>query len=237
MANKDRGKWLKLFNDKFGYKPHSELRKRKEYIRKVSLHDALEIASESGSTFIIQVTFPFSARFPLNKQRFNAVAVFPQSVNYNKETLFELKEPILYKNKFYSIDKFISTCPYSPENDGGIFCRYEFSLPYFMLGPTEINSFRKLYLTPIKKKIVETNIYPDLTGKIKKPDSIAREFKKVLINKYLTLKKRKRVPIKTLQKELDFERNRRFPEDSEKAEKYMWSDQTIRRLIQPYIKK
>jgi hypothetical protein len=76
-------------------------------------------------------------------------------------------------------------------------------------------------------------------GKIRNisPDKkYSREF---VVRKFLGMKRKKPLPIRTLQALLDKEVSKRYPKDSDeaKADKLKVSDSTIRRWVKPFIKK
>jgi hypothetical protein len=240
MAKKDKKKWLELFYKRWDYKPTSVIQKKREYIRKIPLWSALEIASETGYPFLIQVIFPFESRFPTSKKSSDSVTIFPQTLYYDKRSLYEIDKPVLYEGIFYSLNSFIAKCPgISRQNAEGMFDTYVFSMPYFMLSPDETKSFRKLFLTPIKKQIIKTEVYPEVRGAakqilqklIKDRDAIIlkeakKEFKRTGRKKYIS--------IKAIQDKLyNYWKNRNFP-DEEKRKLFI-SKAIIRRTIQRYI--
>lgn len=70
----------------------------------------------------------------------------------------------------------------------------------------------------------------------RKVDSVRKMVKKYIIDEYKKLKKRKPLPIKILSRKLVDYVNTLFPNDEETAEKYYYSDATIRRIIQALFK-
>jgi hypothetical protein len=240
MAKKDKKKWLELFYKRWGYKPTSAIRKKREYIRKIPLWSALEIASETGHPFLIQVIFPFESRFPISKKSSDSVTIFPQALYYDKKSLYEIDKPVLYEGIFYALNSFIAKCPDNlMQNVQDMFDTYVFSLPYFMLSPDEIKCFRKMYLTPIKKQIVKTNIYPEGRGITKRKFKELIKDRDAIIMKeakkqYKKTGRKKYISIKTIQKKLDdYRRGKEFSDEEDK--KFIVTDATVRRTIQKYI--
>lgn len=168
MANKDRKAWLQLLHKRFNYELVSKIRKQSEYLRKVEFYEEIEIAGETGNQFLINIVFPFGKRFGTEAESSDSVTILPQTISYDKNSLLELAEPILYQNKFYSVNGFIDKCP-SICSDclESMFDVYIFSLSYFLMETDETNRFKKAFLTPIKKKITETHFWPDKRGAIK----------------------------------------------------------------------
>ena len=61
MAVKDKKAWLKLFHEKYGYKPKSKIKKLPGYSGIMDFDEALHIYSETEDPCLIQVVFPLSA--------------------------------------------------------------------------------------------------------------------------------------------------------------------------------
>jgi hypothetical protein len=198
----------------------------------------MEIAGEAEAEFLIQVIFPFEYRFPINKETTDSVVIFPQTIRYNKNSLYEIEEPILYDGMLYSLDDFISRCPILRlDEDQELFVRYVFSLPFFMLETNEVNDFKRLYLTPIKNKIVETGFYSDNRGKIKKRDPIRDERDKFIIEQYRKIPRKKRFPIAIIKRRLIQKAQKEFKDDERRFDTYDCTDITIRRVLERYTKK
>jgi len=237
MAEKDRAKWLKLFYTRLGYEPISALRKKNGYVRETYLTEALEKASDYNIPFLIQVVFPFKYRPPFSDKMSDSIAIFPQTVYDNKNNIYELNAPILYDGIFHSLDNFISKCPplvlYNAEDTFGA---YAFSLPYFMLSPEEVKKFSKVYLTPIKGKIVKTDFYPEGRGKNKKESAIRAERNKFIINEYKKYRKGNRLPIKKIEENL-IKKAQEFSDKLDIFNEYNCSRETIRRVLNKYNNK
>jgi len=239
MAQKDRKKWLKLFHSRWGYKSVTLLQKQKEYLRKVSFAEALEIASDAEAEFLIQVVFPFENRFPIKESKStDYVVIFPQAVYCGKNGIYEIDEPILYDGVFYSLDDFIAESPgiYLKDNEE-LFVRYVFSLPYFLLSSNEVKDFNKLFLTPIKAKIIKTGYYPEGRGTKKKPSPIRVERDKFIINEYKKARRKKPFPIAIIKQRMTQKAHKEFKDDTKSFEEYNCNDITIRRVLQRYTNK
>jgi len=93
------------------------------------------------------------------------------------------------------------------------------------------------YLRPIKDLLRSIGFLSEPRGKIKKVDKITKQLKAFLIKEYKTIKQKRPLPMIALQKRLTKEVNEMFPNDPKIAEKYYWSDATIRRTIKTCRKK
>jgi hypothetical protein len=238
MAKKDRKKWLKLFYSRWGYKPTSVIRKKPEYMKKIPLEEALMIASETDSHFLIQAIFPFEHSFPVNKESTDGVTIFPQVVYYNKNSLYETEEPILYDGVFYSLNDFIDKSPnISMNNANGTFGTYAFSLPFFMLSTDEVNHFRKLYLTPIRKEIVKAGIYPEARGTTRKKNRVRAERDRFIIKEYKKFRRKKPYPVSELKKKVEIKASELFSKNSKEYKQFCCKEQQIRRVLDRYTKK
>lgn len=237
MAERDRKKWLELFYNRLNYQPVERIRRLHKYNRKVDFYEVLDIADETNTDFLIRVIFPFENSFPVNAKPCDSIVVFPQILYYDKGNLFEIAKPILYNKIFYSLDDFIKKCPdIYLANAQSIFGLYSFSLSFLMLSMDEISDLRR-HLTSARSQIVKTGFYPESRGKNKRLDPTAEYLKRIIGNKYIALNSKKRIPIVTLKKTLIKNVDMLFPNDLEKAKKYNWTEETIRRVIKAKLKK
>jgi hypothetical protein len=159
-------------------------------------------------------------------------------VYYNKNSLYEIDEPVLYDGVFYSLDDFIAKSPAIALKDNQeLFVRYVFSLPFFMLETDEVNEFRKLYLTPIKNMIVKTGVYPEGRGKEKKQNPIRAERDKFIISEYKRIPRKKPFPIAIIKQRLIQKAQKEFKDDTKRFNEFNCNDITIRRTLQRYTNK
>ena len=237
MANKDKRAWLQLLRKRFNYEPVSKIRRKTDYNRKIEFYEAIEIAGETDAQFLINVVFPFESRPGTGAKSGDNVTIFPQTIYYRKNSLFELAESILYDSRLYSIDDFIAKCPklnlYNADNMFGI---YTFSLSYFLMETDEVNRFKKDFLTPIKKKITETHFWPDKRGSIKNMRDAVQLRKNTAIKIYREIVKRTgkahSLPIHEI-----WDRWGDLCQRINLDEKYQGSYATIRRDLKEYLEK
>lgn len=235
MSKKDKKQWLKLFYERLGYYPLSKIRNLPEYSGKTDLSETFEIASDTDAPYLINIIFPFDKRPPFALKTSDGVAVFPQKIKYDDRTLYEIDEPILYDGTFYALDDFISMCPdLELGNAECMFGHYTFSLSYFLLETKELNEFKKIFLTPIKSKIHETNFYPDRRGAFKNVENIVRFRKKTVVKIYNEIVnktgRKKPLPIHEV-----WERWGNLCQKLNFDEKYQASYATIRRDLKEYL--
>ena len=153
--------------------------------------------------------FPFEKRPPFSDKTSDSIVIFPQTIYDNKNNIYEIDKPILYDGISYSLDNFISKSPsLVPYNAEDMFGTYAFSLPFFTLTPNEIRNFSRLYLTPVKSKIIKTEFYPEARGK-KKIYPIIAERNEFIISEYKKICRIKPLPAKNIERAV-----------AEKAEEY-----------------
>ena len=238
MIKENKKKWLELFYDRWCYKPLLVIRKKPEYKGKIELSRALYMISDANQQFLIRIAFPFETHFPVDKNLSNSIIIFPQTVSCNKKDLYEIEEPILYKEAFYSLDNFIIKYRnLRPQTDDNMFGTYVFSLPFFMLSPEEINYFRRLYLTPIRNRIVEAGVYPEVRGKGKNKSLARVERDKFIIKEYKSIGRKKPLPVTEISNRLSIIAMKEFDPGSVKYKEFNCKDITIRRVLQRYTAK
>jgi hypothetical protein len=95
----------------------------------------------------------------------------------------------------------------------------------------------KKHITPIRNLLREIGVMEEKRGKGKKPDETTKELRAFVIEQYKSMQSNREFRIKTLQNRLAKEVLRRFPDNAKIADKYNWSDATIRRIIKSCKKK
>lgn len=93
------------------------------------------------------------------------------------------------------------------------------------------------HFRPICDLLRQIGLLKESRGKIKPVDKITERLKKFLLKEFKSIKKKSYLPIKTLQKRLQAEIDKLFPDNPKEAEKYYWSDSTLRRVLKSFIKK
>lgn len=97
---------------------------------------------------------------------------------------------------------------------------------YFPLHSKYINDFLRA-----------VGLLKEKRGKLKPTDKIAEKLKETLKSEFKSISEKKPLPIQKLQKRLTEEVNKLFPNDPKGADKYYWSDSTIRRIVNNSSKK
>ena len=88
-----------------------------------------------------------------------------------------------------------------------------------------------------KQILSQYGFIPEKRGKIKKKDTIDEKRDKFIVQQLKSVRSRKSLPVKIIQKRWVDRVNCMFPDDPKKAEKYYYSDITIRRVLGKYMKK
>lgn len=190
MAERDRKKWLELFYNRLNYQPVARIRKLSEYNRQCSFFETLDIANETNADLLIRVVFPFEDAFPFKGKKCKCITVFPQILYYGRNNFYEVAKPILYDGVFYSLDEFIKISPQVyPDSARCWFAFYTFSFSFLMLLTQEVNSFSKIFLTPIKKEIKKSKYVFETRG-AKKDRRLIEQRNEFIIQKAKELKGR-----------------------------------------------
>jgi hypothetical protein len=135
---------------------------------------------------------------------------------------------ILHKHKF--IEDKEEKMNYITKYDHQICTLPSFSIAQ-ILNKEYSDVYSKKYLTPIRNLFRDVGILPEKRGKKKSIGETKKYLRKFLVKEYKAIQKKKPLPIKILQKRLEAEINRMFPDEPKEAEKYYWGDSTIRRIV------
>ncbi|MDD5108872.1 MAG: hypothetical protein PHC29_05120 [Candidatus Omnitrophica bacterium] len=91
------------------------------------------------------------------------------------------------------------------------------------------------YARPIMDLFRRLGLLREKRGKVKIPDTTTQNLRWFIREQFELLSKKKPLPIEILQRKLEREVHRLFPDNPEKAEKYYWNDLTVRRLIEKHL--
>ena len=241
MADKDKNEWLRIFYNNLHFEPVEELRRRRDYSKKISFREALDIGAQIDDALMIQIVmiaFDSSCLHKKVQPSSNSIVVLPQWFYSEDGEILEVEKPIIYENEFYSLDDFIETCPgvvYGVQIDG-IQDIYSFSLSYLLLTADDKKILNKNFLTSIRKEITKTGFEIETRGKVKPISSEQKERNNFIIKEYEALEKKKPIPITKIQNRWAKYLREKYPNKSVDKQLNL-TEATIRRIVKTYTKK
>jgi hypothetical protein len=229
MAEQDRKQWQELLKKHCNYQSTALLRKQKGYGRKLALWEAIEIATEMDLAFSITTIFPFGDSNDLK----DGVTLFPQTIRFEKNHLYELEEPVLYAGEFLTLDNFVVQCPRLEIATIPMVESFACSLAVFLMTTKQHNKFRKLYMLPVRKRVTRACFVLETRGK----NRYVPEWKKEMrgfVRRFYKESGKKAIPVREIK---DAWRNYA---DTKLANKQgvmnFISESTIRRILRAVIK-